>query len=78
MLLDLASLCHPSRHPRFIASPPAVLYALDELVCLPNGDHARARFMASAERRYYWAIWKPSHTGRPTFWWLSTAPYKSA
>jgi hypothetical protein len=77
MLLDLASLCHPSRHPRFIATPPAALYALDELVCLPNGDPARAPFMARADRRYYWAVWKPGHSGRPAFWWLSTAPFKS-
>jgi hypothetical protein len=78
MLLDLASLCHPSRHPRFIASPPAALYALDELVCLPNGDPERAPYMARADRRYYWAVWKPGHTGRPSFWWLSTAPFKTA
>jgi len=77
MLLDLASLCHPCRHGRFVATPPAALYALDELVCLPNGKPARARTMAAAERRYYWAIWKPGHTDRPTFWWLSTAPFKS-
>lgn len=77
MLLDLASLCHPNRHPRFVASPPAALYALDELVCLPNGDHQRATYMARADRRYYWAVWKAGHGGRPTFWWLSTAPFKS-
>lgn len=76
MLLDLASLCHPSRHPRFVASPPAALYALDELVCLPHGDPQRAHHMARADRRYYWAVWKPGHTGRPSFWWLSTAPFK--
>lgn len=77
MLLDLASLCHPSRHARFVATPPAALYALDELLCLPNGDPDRAGFMARAERRSYWAVWKPGHTGRPSFWWLSTAPFKS-
>jgi hypothetical protein len=78
MLLDLASLCHPSRHPRFVASPPAALYALDKLVCLPNGDAERARFMAQADRRYFWAVWRLDHTGRPTFWWLSTKPFRDA
>ena len=78
MLLDLASLCHPTRHPRFVATPPAALYALDELVCLPNGDPDRARFMARAGRRYYWAVWTPDHAGRPSFWWLATAAFKSA
>ena len=73
MLLDLACLCHPSRHARFVATPPAAIYALDELVCLPNGDPDRARFMARAGRRYYWAVWTPGHAGRPSFWWLATA-----
>jgi hypothetical protein len=56
---------------------PASIYALDELVCLPHGDPDRARFMARAERRYYWAVWTPGHTGRPSLWWLATAPFKA-
>lgn len=77
MLLDLASLCHPRRHAKFVATPPAAIYALDELVCVPNGDNARARFMARAERRYCWAIWNPRHSGRPSFWWLRTSSFRS-
>lgn len=75
MLLDLSSLCHPTRHTKFVTNPPAAIYALDQLVCVPNGDPQRIRYMARADRRYCWMVWKPGHTGKPTFWWLSTAPY---
>jgi hypothetical protein len=78
MRLDLAGLCHPTCHARYVDTPPAALYALDELVCLPNGDPDHARFMARAGRRYYWAVWTPGHAGRPSFWWLATAAFKSA
>ena len=73
MLLDLASLCHPNRHAKFVSSPPAAIYALDELVCVPNGDADRAPYMARADRRYCWMVWKPAHTGAPRFWWLAAS-----
>jgi hypothetical protein len=73
MLLDLASLCHPSRHAKFTASPPAAIYALDHLVCAPNGNADRVPFMARAERRYCWMVWKPGHVGRSSFWWLAAS-----
>jgi hypothetical protein len=76
MLLDLASQCHPTRHSKFTATPPAAIYALDDIVCLPNGDHDRARFMARAERRYCWMVWQPGFTGRPSFWWLAASRYR--
>jgi hypothetical protein len=70
MLLNLASLCHPSRHSLWIENPPSAIYGLDELVCWPEGDPARAR-PSTNQQRYCWVVWKPSHGGRPTFWWLS-------
>lgn len=73
MLLDLASLCHRDRHAKFVTTPPAAIYALDELVCIPNGDHNRARFMARADRRYCWVIWRPGHTGGTIFGWLAAS-----
>lgn len=76
MLLDLTALCHPTRHARFIASPPAVIYALDQLVCVPNGEATRVQFMARADRRYCWMVWKPGHSGRSAFWWLSTRQFR--
>jgi hypothetical protein len=78
MLLDLASLCHPTRHPKFVASPPAAIYALDQLVCAPNGDNDRIPFMARADRRYCWMVWKPGHVGQPRFWWLASSRFRSA
>lgn len=75
MLLDLASLCHPSRHDKFVHSPPAAIYALDELVCAPNGDATRVPFMRRADRRYCWMVWKPGHAGASKLWWLSTRQF---
>ncbi len=77
MLLDLSSLCHPTRHAKFVNSPPAAIYGLDQLVCYPAGDPARYAGK-TLWRRYCWAIWKPGHCGRPSFWWLATAPFKAA
>jgi hypothetical protein len=71
MLLNLASLSHPKRHALWTQNPPAVIYALDELVCWPEGDAAQARSL-TASHRYCWVVWKPGHVGRPSFWWLST------
>jgi hypothetical protein len=76
MLLDLLSLCHPSRHEFFVKNSPAMIYGLDELLCFPNGVY-NAAMAAKPWRRYCWAVWKPGHTGMPRFWWLSTAPFKS-
>lgn len=69
MLLNLASLAHPARHHRWTRHPPAAIYILDDLTCWPNGVERGF----AAEHRYCWAVWKPSHVGRPTLWWLSTA-----
>jgi predicted RNA methylase len=70
MLLNLASLCHPKRHRLWVESPPTAIYALDELVCWPEGDASLAG-RATNLHRYCWAVWKAGHTGRPTFWWLA-------
>jgi hypothetical protein len=70
MLLNLASLCHPTRHDLWVGNPPAAIYGLDELVCWPEGDPAyAARF--TNQHRYCWVVWKPGHVGRPEFWWLA-------
>jgi hypothetical protein len=42
MLLALQSLAHPLRHPFWTANPPAVIYALDDCQCWPDGDPTRA------------------------------------
>jgi hypothetical protein len=77
MLLDLLSLCHPLRTDFFIEQPPAAIYGLDELLCLPNGQRNDA-MAANPWRRYCWMVWKTGHTGRPSFWWLATKPFLAA
>ena len=78
MLLDLSSLCHPRRHAKWVRTPPATIYPLDALVCLPDGDAGRAPFMARAERRYMWAIWKAGHGGPTELRWLSASAFRSS
>ncbi len=75
MLLNLASLCHPRRHAKFINTPPAAIYAVDEIVCYPNGDHT-APALHTFDHRYCWMVWKPGHTGRPSFWWLAASTFQ--
>lgn len=74
MLLNIASLCHPSRHERFVGDPPSIIYALDDCVCYPLGDPARASTYTLAHR-YAWLIWDHAYVGPTTFRWLSTAPF---
>lgn len=77
MLLNLASLCHPSRHVMWVRRPPTVIYGLDELICWPNGNKAEAGYR-TAQHRYCWAVWRPEPVTRPAFWWLSTAAFRDA
>lgn len=77
MLCDLASLCHPRRHGKFLSYPPTAIYALDHLVCLPNDDPQRAKHFAKADRRYCWMVWRHDHIGEPRFWWLSCREFRN-
>ncbi|MDI4665387.1 hypothetical protein K9U40_13765 [Xanthobacter autotrophicus] len=74
MLLNIASLCHPKRHESFVRQPPAVIYALDECVCFPLGDPARAT-AHTLKHRYAWVIWDHAHAGDTALRWLSTSPF---
>ena len=74
MLFDLLSLCHPSRTEFLTTNPPAVIYGLDELVCLPNGK-PNPNLVSKSWRRYCWMIWQPGHVGMPRFWWLRTSDF---
>jgi hypothetical protein len=40
MLLNLASLAHATRTPRWRATPPVRLYAIDSVTCWPDPDRA--------------------------------------
>lgn len=74
MLINLSSLCHPSRHSSFIKRPPVRIYALDECICFPNGIAKRAS--AHALQRYCWAVWESEPNTETSFHWLTTAPYR--
>jgi hypothetical protein len=74
MLLDLASLCHPSHTPLWRERSPARIYAVDDIVCWPKDyppPHA-----ALLKRRYCWAVWEHGHEGPSAFWWLSGAAFR--
>lgn len=77
MLMNIASLCHPSRHGSFVRKPPSVIYALDDCICWPMGDPALAT-RRTLQHRYAWLIWDHAHVGPTTFRWLSTAPFAHA
>lgn len=75
MLLNLNSLAHPSRTQKWINQPPAAIYAIDDLVCWPNGDPRQASAVTRSHR-YCWAVWQHGHTGPARFWWLRMADFK--
>ena len=70
MLLNLASLCHPMRHQFWTENPPAVIYALDKLICWPSGKPSLAT-SSIAKQRYCWVVWNPDAEGNTEFGWLS-------
>lgn len=75
MLLNLASLCHPTRHDLWVQNPPAVIYALDELVCWPEGRPELAR-STTATHRYCWVVWKAGNATTTQFAWLRVANFR--
>jgi hypothetical protein len=75
MLLNLSGLCHPIRHDFYVSNPPTVIYALDECICWPYGDPARAT-TSIAKQRYCWIVWRHDYAGATEFRWLSTREFK--
>ena len=75
LLLNLASLCHPSRTWLWQKVPPARIYAIDGIVCWPEHRYGPApeRFL---RHRYFWAVWYPGHEGAPMFGWLSASDFR--
>ena len=71
MLMNVMSLCHPLRHDFYVSTPPAVVYALDECICWPNGDPRQAT-TTIAKQRYMWMVWKHGHDGPTRLEWLTT------
>src|ERR1700730_9822624 len=76
MLLNPMSLCHPLRHDMWTSRPPSAIYALDELVCWPNGNPSEPAYR-TIQHRYMWCIWRPQHRAvRPRLWWLSMRDFR--
>jgi hypothetical protein len=76
LLLNLASLCHPSRTAFWQRNRPARIYAIDSVVCWPEHRYGQApeRF---TRHRYCWVVWSPEHQGAPSFGWLSAKDFRS-
>ncbi len=75
MLLNLGSLAHPTRTSKWRNDPPAAIYALDDLVCWPNGNRRQAgRYIA--EHRYCWVVWDRNRCGPPRFFWLRMSDFR--
>ena len=75
MLVAVQSLCHPSRHDFYTSRPPAVIYALDDCTCWPNGVPT-SHNSSIAKQRDCWMVWTPGHRGPTTFQWLTTRPFR--
>ncbi|NBU58330.1 MAG: hypothetical protein EBS23_00840 [Betaproteobacteria bacterium] len=77
MLLNMASLCHSRRTDEWRETPPARIYAVDDIVCWPE-DRYGPPPRHFTKHRYVWAVWTHDHNGPPAFWWLSGAEFRAA
>lgn len=75
MLLNMASLCHPRRTDEWKRTPPARIYAIDDIVCWAEDRYGPAP-RHFTKHRYIWAVWTPEHTGPSSFWWLSASDFR--
>lgn len=76
MLLNMHSLCHRYRTDWWRETPPARLYAIDDIVCWPE-DRYGPPPPHFTKHRYVWAVWTHDHKGPPAFWWLSGAEFRA-
>ena len=77
MLLNMASLCHPLRTAEWQRTPPARIYAIDDVVCWPEDRYGPAPSYFT-RHRYCWVVWTHDHQGPPAFWWLASAAFRDA
>ena len=76
LLLNLSSLCHPSRTALWQRVNPSRIYAVDGVVCWPEKHYGPAP-EAFTRHRYCWVVWSPEHQGAPSFGWLSAEAFRA-
>jgi len=75
MLLNLGSLAHRTRTPKWRKDPPARIHIMDDLTFFPNGDQRQVgRFIT--EHRYCWIVWEAGHSGPAQLTWLRMADFR--
>ena len=75
MLLNIGSLAHRTRTPKWRNDSPARIHIMDDLVCWPNGNPRQAgRFIT--EHRYCWIVWEPDNAGPTQLTWLRMADFR--
>ncbi len=74
-LLNLASLCHPSRTGLWREMPPARIYAIDGVVCWPEHRYGPAP-EAFTRHRYCWVVWTAERPDATRFGWLSAGDFR--
>ena len=74
MLLNLASLCHPSRKAFWLRHTPARIYAIDGVVCWPTHRYGPAP-QAFTRHRYCWVVWEAEPGKATSFGWLSAGDF---
>ena len=77
MLLDLSSLCHPSRTDWWRAHRPSRIYAVDECECWSE-DRFGPRPWHKATRKFMWVVWDHrQRSGAPVqLDWIETAIWR--
>ena len=70
MLVNDVALHHERSFPELMKNPPTDIFALDRIMCLPNGKEPQFKY---AKQFYYWIVHEqnPAHAGT-RFHWLPT------
>lgn len=77
MLLNLRSLAHPQRTQKYRKNPPAKIYILDELTCLPNWKPI-LKEPRYPKQQYFWSVWDSGAAESTELDWLSPNDFNDA
>ena len=75
MLLNISSLAHPNRTPKWRNDPPKAIHILDDLTCWPYGERRLAN-NSIGKQRYCWIVWDHTHAGPTEVTWLRMADFR--